>query len=118
MYKSFIASILHELADPQPNMNNVKLEHPAYYCNNYPEQGPVVGDRSSSVDAMVVSATYCEISVKFTCVQSLLFLMQFFSNTPKYYISVFQFSSKSKYIILSTQSRNDAPSTSKSSQIS
>ncbi|KAJ8936481.1 hypothetical protein NQ314_012344 [Rhamnusium bicolor] len=54
----FLASILHELSDPQPNMNSVKLEHPAFYCNNYPEQGPVVADRSSSVDAMVVSATY------------------------------------------------------------
>ncbi|XP_008199072.1 nuclear factor 1 B-type isoform X4 [Tribolium castaneum] len=52
------ASILHELSDPQPTMNSVKLEHPAYYCNNYSEQGPVVSDRTSSVDAMVVSAAY------------------------------------------------------------
>ncbi|XP_018565766.1 nuclear factor 1 X-type isoform X2 [Anoplophora glabripennis] len=58
LWKLSKSSILHELSDPQPNMNSVKLEHPAFYCNNYPEQGPVVGDRSSSVDAMVVSATY------------------------------------------------------------
>lgn len=45
-------------------MNNVKLEHPAYYCNSYPEQSVVPVERSSSVDAMVVSATYCE----YTCV--------------------------------------------------
>ncbi|XP_060515791.1 nuclear factor 1 C-type isoform X2 [Cylas formicarius] len=57
LWKLSKSSILHELSEPQPNMNNVKLEHPAYYCNNY-EQGPVVADRSSSVDAMVVSATY------------------------------------------------------------
>ncbi|XP_045481534.1 nuclear factor 1 B-type isoform X5 [Harmonia axyridis] len=50
------ASILHELSDPQPNVNSVKLEHPSYYSNNYNE-GPVV-DRSTSVDAMVVSAAY------------------------------------------------------------
>ncbi|XP_044764956.1 nuclear factor 1 C-type isoform X4 [Coccinella septempunctata] len=50
------ASILHELSDPQPNVNSVKLEHPSYYSNNYSE-GPVV-DRPTSVDAMVVSAAY------------------------------------------------------------
>nr|CAH7761097.1 unnamed protein product [Callosobruchus chinensis] len=58
LWKLSKSSILHELADPQPNMNNVKLEHPAFYCNNYSEQGPVIVDRSSSVDTMVVSATY------------------------------------------------------------
>ncbi|XP_066158643.1 nuclear factor 1 B-type isoform X3 [Euwallacea fornicatus] len=52
------ASILHELSESQPNMNNVKLEHPAYYCNSYPEQSVVPAERSSSVDAMVVSGTY------------------------------------------------------------
>ncbi|XP_076262001.1 nuclear factor I isoform X2 [Rhynchophorus ferrugineus] len=57
LWKLSKSSILHELSDPQPNMNSVKLEHPAYYCNSYTDQ-PVVGDRSSSVDAMVVSATY------------------------------------------------------------
>lgn len=57
LWKLSKSSILHELSDPQPNMNSVKLEHPAYYCNNYPEQ-PVVPDRSSSVDTMVVSNTY------------------------------------------------------------
>jgi hypothetical protein len=41
-------------------MNSVKLEHPAYYCNNYSEQGSVVADRTTSVDAMVVSAAYCK----------------------------------------------------------
>ncbi|XP_066255240.1 nuclear factor 1 B-type isoform X1 [Euwallacea similis] len=51
-------SILHELSESQPNMNNVKLEHPAYYCNSYPEQSVVPAERSSSVDAMVVSGTY------------------------------------------------------------
>ena len=54
------ASILHELAEPQPNINPVKVEHPAYYCNSYQDQSPVVADRSAPVDAMVVSATYCE----------------------------------------------------------
>lgn len=58
LWKLSKSSILHELSEPQPNMNNVKLEHPAYYCNNYPEQGTVVADRTSSVDTMVVSATY------------------------------------------------------------
>lgn len=55
-----LASILHELSDSQPNMNNVKLEHPAYYCNSYPDQSVVPAERSSSVDPMVVSAAYCE----------------------------------------------------------
>ncbi|CAH1955603.1 unnamed protein product [Acanthoscelides obtectus] len=58
LWKLSKSSILHELSDPQPNMNNVKLEHPAFYCNSYSEQGPVIVDRSSSVDTMVVSATY------------------------------------------------------------
>lgn len=56
------ASILHELPDTQQTMNSVKVEHPAYYCNSYggPEPVAAVGsDRSSSVDAMVVSAAYC-----------------------------------------------------------
>lgn len=41
-------------------MNSVKVEHPAYYCNSYPDQGPTVADRSASVDSMVVSAAYCK----------------------------------------------------------
>nr|XP_023011812.1 nuclear factor 1 C-type isoform X2 [Leptinotarsa decemlineata] len=57
LWKLSKSSILHELSDTQPNMNNVKIEHPAFYCNSYSDQGPVA-DRSSSVDAMVVSATY------------------------------------------------------------
>lgn len=56
------ASILHELSDPQPTINNVKVEHPAYYCNSYSDQG--ITDRSTSVDAMVVSAAY---SSKYLC---------------------------------------------------
>ncbi|KAK4871717.1 hypothetical protein RN001_015841 [Aquatica leii] len=44
--------------EPQPSINSVKVEHPAYYCNSYSDQGSVVGDRSSSVDAIVVSASY------------------------------------------------------------
>lgn len=60
MKRSFSASILHELSDPQPSINSVKVEHPAYYCNSYADQGSVVGDRSGSVDAMVVSAAYCK----------------------------------------------------------
>ncbi|XP_068916131.1 uncharacterized protein NfI isoform X3 [Tenebrio molitor] len=58
LWKLSKSSILHELSDPQPTMNSVKLEHPAYYCNNYSEQGSVVADRTTSVDAMVVSAAY------------------------------------------------------------
>ncbi|CAH0562206.1 unnamed protein product [Brassicogethes aeneus] len=58
LWKLSKSSILHELSDPQPNMNSVKLEHPAYYCNNYAEQGAVIDNRSSSVEAMVASATY------------------------------------------------------------
>ncbi|XP_044764952.1 nuclear factor 1 C-type isoform X1 [Coccinella septempunctata] len=56
LWKLSKSSILHELSDPQPNVNSVKLEHPSYYSNNYSE-GPVV-DRPTSVDAMVVSAAY------------------------------------------------------------
>nr|CAI5827646.1 unnamed protein product [Callosobruchus analis] len=48
LWKLSKSSILHELADPQPNMNNVKLEHPAFYCNNYSEQGPVIVDSSQA----------------------------------------------------------------------
>ncbi|XP_019872372.1 nuclear factor 1 C-type isoform X3 [Aethina tumida] len=58
LWKLSKSSILHELSDSQPNMNNVKLEQPAYYCNNYSEQGHVIDNRSTSVDTMVVSATY------------------------------------------------------------
>ncbi|CAH1153630.1 unnamed protein product [Phaedon cochleariae] len=58
LWKLSKSSILHELSDTQPNMNNVKIEHPAFYCNSYADQGPVVADRSSSVEAMVVSAAY------------------------------------------------------------
>lgn len=54
------ASILHELNEPQPQMNSVKVEHPGYY---YPEQSPSVGDRNTAtVDAMVVSAAYCKFN--------------------------------------------------------
>ncbi|KAF2903492.1 hypothetical protein ILUMI_02682 [Ignelater luminosus] len=52
------SSILQEMSEPQPTINSVKVEHPAYYCNSYPDQTAVVGDRSSSVDVMVVSAAY------------------------------------------------------------
>lgn len=56
----FSASILHELNEPQPQMNSVKVEHPGYY---YPEQTPSVGDRTAAtVDAMVVSAAYCKFN--------------------------------------------------------
>nr|XP_022914981.1 nuclear factor 1 X-type isoform X2 [Onthophagus taurus] len=58
LWKLSKSSILHELTDPQPTINSVKVEHPAYYCNSYAEQGPVVGDRAGSVDPMVVSAAY------------------------------------------------------------
>lgn len=61
----FSASILHELPETQQTMNNVKIEHTGYYCNSYagPEPVSAVGtDRSSSVDAMVVSAAYCTYS--------------------------------------------------------
>lgn len=60
---SFVAaSILHDLPDSQQTLNNVKIEHPGYYCNSYADPEPVsaVGtDRSSSVEAMVVSSAYC-----------------------------------------------------------
>lgn len=59
------ASILQELSEPQPIINSVKVEHPTYYCNNYADQGSVVADRSTSVDAMVVSAAYCEFHLSF-----------------------------------------------------
>ncbi|XP_050519138.1 nuclear factor 1 X-type isoform X3 [Diabrotica virgifera virgifera] len=58
LWKLSKSSILHELSEGHPNMNSVKLEHPTFYCNSYPEPGSVVVDRSSSVDSMVVSATY------------------------------------------------------------
>ncbi|XP_050314296.1 nuclear factor 1 X-type isoform X3 [Anthonomus grandis grandis] len=58
LWKLSKSSILHEISDSQPNMSNVKLEHPAYYCNSYTEQAVVSSERSSSVDAMVVSGTY------------------------------------------------------------
>lgn len=57
------ASIMQEVSEPQPNINSVKLEHPAYYCNSYQDQGSVVADRSAPVDAMVVSAAYCEYTL-------------------------------------------------------
>ncbi|KAK9723135.1 MH1 domain [Popillia japonica] len=59
LWKLSKSSILHELSDPQPVINNVKVEHPAYYCNSYSDQG--ITDRSASVDAMVVSAAYSTI---------------------------------------------------------
>ncbi|CAG9855351.1 unnamed protein product [Phyllotreta striolata] len=58
LWKLSKSSILQELSENHPNMNSVKLEHPPFYCNSYQESGPVVVDRSSSVDSMVVSATY------------------------------------------------------------
>lgn len=61
LWKLSKSSILHELPDTQQTMNSVKIEHPGYYCNSYagPEPVAAVGaDRSSSVDAMVVSAAY------------------------------------------------------------
>ncbi|XP_017782274.1 PREDICTED: nuclear factor 1 X-type [Nicrophorus vespilloides] len=58
LWKLSKSSILHELTEPQPNINSVKVEHPAYYCNSYQDQGSVVSDRSAPVDAMVVSGAY------------------------------------------------------------
>lgn len=58
LWKLSKSSIMQEVSEPQPNINSVKLEHPAYYCNSYQDQGSVVADRSAPVDAMVVSAAY------------------------------------------------------------
>ncbi|XP_018320655.1 nuclear factor 1 A-type isoform X3 [Agrilus planipennis] len=53
------ASILQEMSEPQPNINSVKVEHSGYYCNSYSDQGAAVAtDRPTSVETMVVSATY------------------------------------------------------------
>ncbi|KRT81023.1 hypothetical protein AMK59_5807 [Oryctes borbonicus] len=68
LWKLSKSSILHELSDPQPPINNVKVEHPAYYCNSYSDQG--ITDRSASVDAMVVSAAYGTISQNTSLVSS------------------------------------------------
>lgn len=81
MQLSFSASILQEISDPQPTINSVKVEHPAYYCNSYSDQGTIISDRTTSVDAMVVSAAYCKANPLSRAINLITFVLAIPPNT-------------------------------------